>query len=111
MDMTWRTLLIIVLGLGFLYALFTVGFPFLFALVVVLFMEPFTKLIMKYGRIGRVGAGTVSSSIFTIGLLGVVYLLGVKLLSELMSFITYAKDNFHIVADFFKNATENTESG
>ena len=103
--MTKKTLLIIVFGLGFLYALFTVGFPFLLALVVVLFMEPFTKLIMKVGRLGRTSAATISSSIFTIGLLGLAYLIGVKLLSELMSFFNYAKNNFHHVADFFDRLT------
>src|SRR5690606_37329520 len=38
-------------------------------------------------------------------LLGVVYLIGVKLLSELMSFLEYAKNNFHYVSDYFYNAT------
>ncbi|GFR38651.1 sporulation integral membrane protein YtvI [Insulibacter thermoxylanivorax] len=103
--MTKKTLFIIVFGLGFLYALFTVGFPFLLALVVVLFMEPFTKLIMKVGKLGRTAAATISSSIFTIGLLGLAYLIGVKLLSELMSFFNYAKNNFHHVADFFDRLT------
>ncbi len=103
--MTKKTLLIIVFGLGFLYALFTVGFPFLLALVVVLFMEPFTKLIMRVGRLGRTSAATISSSIFTVGLLGLAYLIGVKLLSELMSFFNYAKNNFHHVADFFDRLT------
>ena len=103
--MTKKTLLIIVFGLGFLYALFTVGFPFLLALVVVLFMEPFTKLIMRVGRLGRTSAATISSSIFTVGLLVLAYLIGVKLLSELMSFFNYAKNNFHHVADFFDRLT------
>lgn len=107
--MTRRTLLILILGLGFLYALFTIGLPFLLALVVVLFMEPFTKLIMKVGKLGRTGAATISSTSFTIGLLVVIYLLGVKLLSELMSLFEYTKNNFHLVRDFISTATGNIE--
>lgn len=107
--MTKRSLFIIVFGLAFLYALFTIGLPFLLALVVVLFIEPFTKLIMRYLNIGRTAAGTISSSVFTLGLLVVIYLIGVKLLSELMSFLDYAINNFHHVSDYFQNASRNLE--
>lgn len=103
--MTKKTIFIIVFGLAFLYALFTVGFPFLLALVVVLFMEPFTQLIRKYGNLNRVAAGTISSSLFTLGLLGIVYLLGVKILSELASFLRYATSNFHLVENYIESAT------
>jgi len=108
--MTKKTLFIIVFGLGFLYALFTIGFPFLLALVVVLFIEPFTKMIMRYLGIGRTAAGTISSTVFTLAMLGVVYLIGVKLLSELVSFLNYAKNNFHLVSEYIQNATRDIES-
>jgi len=107
--MTKRTLMIIILGLGFLYALFTIGLPFLLALVVVLFMEPFTELIMRYLKIGRVAAGTITSAVFTLILLLAAYLIGVKIFSELMSFINYARDNFHLVSEYIEKITINTD--
>jgi len=101
--------MIIVLGLGFLYALFTIGLPFLLALVVVLFMEPFTKLIMRYTKLGRNAAGMISSTVFTLFLLLAAYLIGVKIFSELMSFITYARDNFHLVSEYIQKLSINTD--
>ncbi|CAM4357824.1 sporulation integral membrane protein YtvI [Paenibacillus tarimensis] len=84
--MTIRTLVTMGLGLVLLYLFFTVGAPFLLALVVAIFMEPLTMFFMRKLRMNRLAAATASSSIFTLGLLGLMALLGAKVLAELIAF-------------------------
>ncbi|WP_232058223.1 sporulation integral membrane protein YtvI [Cohnella abietis] len=84
-------------SLAFLYLLFTVGSPFLLALVVAIFLEPLTVLLMNKTRINRLAASTITSSLFTIILLGMLGLIGMKLVSELGSF-------FEKLPDILKNA-------
>ncbi|AGA58736.1 sporulation integral membrane protein YtvI [Thermobacillus composti KWC4] len=83
-----RTLIMIAVGLGLLYLLFTVGAPFLLALVVAIFIEPLTALLIRVsrGKLNRVVAGTISSTVFTIVLLGLIALLGARIVSELVAF-------------------------
>jgi sporulation integral membrane protein YtvI len=83
-----RTLIMIAVGLGLLYLLFTVGAPFLLALVVAIFIEPLTALLIRVsrGKLNRVAAGTISSTVFTIVLLGLIALLGARIVSELVAF-------------------------
>jgi len=73
-------------SLAFLYLLFTVGAPFLLALVAAIFLEPLTELLMKRVRMNRLAASTISSTLFTIILLGLMGLIGMKLVSELSNF-------------------------
>ncbi|MFD2329836.1 sporulation integral membrane protein YtvI [Cohnella sp. GCM10020058] len=84
--MPLRTVLLMVLGLGFLYLLFTVGAPFLLALIVVIFLEPLTKIFMTKFKMNRLAASTVTSTLFTLGLLGLMGLIGIKIFEELTSF-------------------------
>jgi sporulation integral membrane protein YtvI len=83
-----RTLIMIALGLGLLYLLFTVGAPFLLALVVAIFIEPLTALLIRMsgGKLNRVAAGTISSTVFTVVLVGLIALLGARIVSELVAF-------------------------
>jgi sporulation integral membrane protein YtvI len=81
-----RTLLLMGVSLAFLYLLFTVGAPFLLALVAAIFLEPLTVLMMKKTRMNRLAASTISSSLFTVILLGLLGLIGMKLVSELRAF-------------------------
>ncbi len=81
-----RILLLMGVSLGFLYLLFTVGAPFLLALVAAIFLEPLTVLMMKKSRMNRVAASTISSTLFTVILLGLLGLIGMKLVSELKAF-------------------------
>ncbi|MFC7148902.1 sporulation integral membrane protein YtvI [Cohnella cellulosilytica] len=74
-------------SLLFLYLLFTVGAPFLLALVVAIFLEPLTLLFIHKGRMNRLAASTISSTLFTVILLGLLGLLGMKLVSELRAFL------------------------
>lgn len=92
-----RTMLLMGVSVVFLYLLFTVGAPFLLALVAAIFLEPLTMFMMKRSRMNRLAASTISSTIFTVLLLGVMGLIGMKLVSELSSF--FAK-----LPDILKNA-------
>jgi len=82
-----RNVLVIALGLAFLYALFTVGSPFLLALLFAIFMEPLNTIMVKYLKINRVGAATVTSTVLIAAILGLVYLLIAKIVSEIISLI------------------------
>lgn len=81
-----RMLLLMGVSLAFLYLLFTVGAPFLLALVAAIFLEPLTVLMMKKTHMNRLAASTISSSLFTVMLLGLLGLIGMKLVSELRAF-------------------------
>ncbi|HZG83601.1 sporulation integral membrane protein YtvI [Paenibacillus sp.] len=82
-----RNVLIITLGLAFLYALFTVGSPFLLALVFAIFLEPLNGLIMRYLKMNRIAAGTITCTAFVAAVLGIIYLLIAKIVSEIIALI------------------------
>ncbi|WP_042165029.1 sporulation integral membrane protein YtvI [Paenibacillus gorillae] len=84
--MSIKTLVMLAVGLLLLYLFFTAGAPFLLALVVAIFMEPLTKLFIRKFRVNRLIASTISSTLFTIVLLGLMALLGVKIVTELIAF-------------------------
>lgn len=84
--MPLRTLVMLGLGLLFLYLLFTAGAPFLLALVSVLLFEPLTGFLMKRLRLNRVAAAIVSSTLFSGALIGLLGLIGMKLVGELIAF-------------------------
>jgi sporulation integral membrane protein YtvI len=90
--MPMRTLLLMAFSLAFLYLLFTVGAPFLLALVAAIFLEPLTVLLMEKTRMNRMAASTISSTLFTVILLGLLGLIGMKIVSELSSFFTKFPD-------------------
>lgn len=81
-----RTLVLMGFSLAFLYLLFTVGAPFLLALVAAIFLEPLTSFLMKKTRMNRLAASTISSTVFTVILVGLMSLLGMKIVSELGNF-------------------------
>ncbi|XEC96436.1 sporulation integral membrane protein YtvI [Paenibacillus tarimensis] len=83
--MSIKGLITIGVGLTLLYLLFTVGAPFMLALVVAIFMEPFTQLLIRF-RMNRFVAATISSTVFTVLLIGIMALLGVKVVAELIAF-------------------------
>lgn len=95
--MSIKTIVFIAVGLLLLYLCFTVGAPFLLALVVAIFLEPLNQLLMKKFRTNRLVAATISSSLFTIILIGLIALLGVKVVAELIAF-------FKKVPNYFENA-------
>ncbi len=107
--MSFRMILIMVFGLLFLYALFTVGFPFLLAIVIALFLEPVIKLLMKYGRVNRIWACTVVCTAFMIVLLGVLYLLGLKIISELNVFFRTIPTRIQEATEYIRDASRQTQ--
>lgn len=84
--MSLRALAMIAVGLVLLYLLFTAGAPFMLALVVVIFLEPFIQLCIRSGRMNRAAAGALVSSLFTVMLLGLMLVLGAKIIAELIAF-------------------------
>lgn len=88
--MSLRTLIIISLGLGFLLLLFTVGFPFLLALVLAIFLEPLNQLMIQYFRMKRVPAVVITNTLFTIGLLGSLYLIGLNIFTQILAYMDRA---------------------
>ncbi|CAM3448576.1 sporulation integral membrane protein YtvI [Marinicrinis lubricantis] len=84
--MSLRTLVTIALGLAFLYGLFTVGFPFLLALIIAIFMEPLNQLLIRVTKMNRITAVTVTCTGFTVGMLGILYLIGLKVFGQLVEF-------------------------
>src|SRR5690554_1597234 len=85
--MSIKSVLLVVIGLLFLYGLFTAGFPFLLALIIAIFLEPVVQLFMKIPRITRVAAASLVCSLFTIVVLGLMYLIGLKVISEFLAFL------------------------
>lgn len=85
--MSVKAILFTAVGLLLIYLLFTVGAPFLLALVVAIFLEPLNQLLIRKLRMNRMLASAVSSSFFTLSLLGVIFLLGVKMIAELIAFL------------------------
>ncbi|MFS1511793.1 sporulation integral membrane protein YtvI [Chengkuizengella sp. SCS-71B] len=100
--MSLRTILVILIGLAFLYALFTVGFPFLLAFLIAIFLEPLNQLLMKYARFNRLTSAITTSTLFTLSLLGGTYLLGQKVYIEFMHFINKVS-NFITDEKFYDN--------
>ncbi len=87
-----RTVILLGSSLVFLYLLFTVGAPFLLAIVTAIFLEPLTTVLMKKVKMNRLAASTISSTIFTVGLLGMMALIGIKLVNEFTDFLKKTPD-------------------
>jgi sporulation integral membrane protein YtvI len=85
--MPLRQFVLIGFALAFLYLLFTTGAPFLLALVVAIFLEPLTELLMNKAKMNRLAASTITSTMFTILLLGLAALIGMKVVAELTAFM------------------------
>jgi sporulation integral membrane protein YtvI len=105
-----RTLIMMVVSLGFLYLLFTVGAPFLLALVAAIFLEPLTILLMKKTKMNRLVASTISSSLFTVLLLGLLGLIGMKLVSELSNFFGKLPQYLENANDYIRDLLEQLQS-
>lgn len=85
--MSLRTVFVIIVGLAVLYLMFTAGLPFMLALLVALFLEPLIQLMMRKLKMNRVVAAVTASTLFTLAVLGLFFLIGVKIYSEVMAFL------------------------
>lgn len=99
----------IALGLGALYGLFTVGSPFLLAIVAALFLEPVIVPMMKLFRMSRIAASVVVCTLFTLVLFGLAYLLGVQMVDQLVDFWGQAPRYFSEASRYIEDATERTQ--
>jgi sporulation integral membrane protein YtvI len=81
--MSYKMLGLAAIGVILLYAFFTVGFPFLLALVIAILIDPLIVLLMKATKMNRFISSTITCTIFLLGMLGVFYLIGLKVFTEL----------------------------
>ncbi|MFS0837309.1 sporulation integral membrane protein YtvI [Paenibacillus sp. 1P03SA] len=84
--MSWKTLLILAFGLLLLYGLFTVGMPFLLAIVTAMLLEPVVTMGMRLLKLRRLAAVSLVSTLFTLLTLGLFSMIGVKVVTEFMNF-------------------------
>jgi len=105
-----RQFILIVFALGFLYLLFTAGAPFLLALVAAIFLEPATQLMMKKARMNRLAASTISSTVFTVLLLGLAALIGMKVVAELTAFMQHVPGYLKNASAYIQDLLEQAQS-
>jgi len=107
--MPLKQFLLIVFALAFLYLLFTAGAPFLLALVVAIFLEPLTQFMMKRAKMNRILASTISSTLFTVLLLGGAVLVGMKIIAELTAFMLHVPDYLRNASAYLKDLLEEVQ--
>lgn len=69
-----------------MYGMFTVGLPFLLALMTAIFLEPIHQLLIRRLKFGRFAAATLVCTLFTLAALLLAYLLGTKIVTEVIQF-------------------------
>lgn len=107
--MNLKTIAGIALGLLFLYGTFTIGSPFLLAVVVAIFLEPLVKILMRVLKLNRMAASVLVCAAFTLTLLFLTYLLGVKVFTEVEGFVKNAPGYLEEFDEYFKSAVGKTE--
>jgi sporulation integral membrane protein YtvI len=107
--MNLKTIIGIALGLLLLYGVFTVGSPFLLAVVIAIFLEPLVRLLMRALKINRIAAAIAVCTAFTLSLLFLTYLLGVKVYTEVEAFAKKAPGFLEEFNEYFKNTVGRTE--
>ena len=98
--MSIKQLIIIALGLLFLYGLFTVGAPFLLAIVFAIIIEPVNKWLMRTLNLKRIPAATITSTMLLLLILGIIFLMGMQLFLQLTKFWENAPLYFHSAQSF-----------
>lgn len=83
--MSLKALLYAALIILFFYGLFTVGFPFLLALIIAFLVEPLITLMTKSNKIKRIYAALAVCTGITFLLFGLFYLLATKVYKELVA--------------------------
>lgn len=107
--MSFKTVFIIVLGLAFLYGLFTIGSPFLLAIVIAIFLEPVNQLLIRYARMNRLAAATATCTLFILVVGGLGYLIGLKIFSQMIVFSKNLPSYMSEFNDFFQSASIKTK--
>lgn len=104
-----KTIAMIVLGIGFLYGLFTIGMPFLLAIVIAMFLETPIVAMMKVLRLNRIVSATVVCTLFTLLLFGAAYLIGAGVVAQLVALWNKAPAFLEEFDRYIRDATEQTE--
>ncbi|MFE5318781.1 sporulation integral membrane protein YtvI [Paenibacillus sp. NPDC056579] len=106
--MSLRTILFCAIGVVLLYGVFTIGFPFLLAMLIAIFLEPCVQWLMKLVKVKRMWAAALVCTLFTGLMLGFLYLIGFKMVSELIQFWKNAPDYLNNAKLFFEDTTAKT---
>ncbi|MBA2944085.1 sporulation integral membrane protein YtvI [Paenibacillus sp. CGMCC 1.16610] len=107
--MSLKTTLIIVLGLLVLYGLFTIGLPFLLALVTAIFLDPLTLLLMRAIKVNRLVAASIISTIFTLLLVALFYFIGFNVVTEVIELGRKAPNYMDEVNKYVDHAVSQTQ--
>lgn len=79
------------------------------AIIIAIFLEPLVQLLMKYGRMRRIASATLICSLFTLGIAALIYLLGLKLVSELILFLLKLPKYLDQANAFFQETLQKTQ--
>ncbi|WP_422657846.1 sporulation integral membrane protein YtvI [Paenibacillus sp. EC2-1] len=101
--MPLKQLVFIGLGLLFIYGMFTVGAPFLLALILAISLEPFTRLLIKRVRLNRAAAATITCTLFLLLLMLLAYLMGMQVFAQLVEYWSKAPEYFEGANQFLQN--------
>ncbi|WP_456288194.1 sporulation integral membrane protein YtvI [Paenibacillus sp. AK002] len=101
--MSIKQLIFIGLGLLLLYGMFTVGAPFLLAIVIAIALEPLNRLLMKRLRLNRIAAATVTSTLFLLLMLLLAYLIGLQVFNQLVEYWSRAPQYFAGANEFLQH--------
>ncbi|WP_261808082.1 AI-2E family transporter [Paenibacillus sp. N3.4] len=107
--MSMKTALIMVLGMLLLYGLFTIGLPFLLALVTAIFLDPLTGLLTRTAKMHRMVAATIISTLFTLLTLTLVYFIGLNVVTELIDLGRKAPNYMEEVNRYIDQAVTRTQ--
>lgn len=110
MKMPIRTVVLLGSSIIFMYLLFTAGAPFLLALVTAIFLEPLSTILIKRMKMNRLLASTISSTIFTVILLGLMAIIGIKLVNELVDFLKKTPDILDNASTYMKDLLEDLQN-
>ncbi|GAB6988458.1 sporulation integral membrane protein YtvI [Paenibacillus pini] len=101
--MTVKQLLFIGIGLVLLYGLFTVGAPFLLAAIIAISLEPINGLFIHKLGWKRVTAASLTSTLFLLLVVVLVYLLGLQMFEQFLEFWKSAPYYFSTANEFVQN--------
>ncbi|MCY9663579.1 sporulation integral membrane protein YtvI [Paenibacillus alginolyticus] len=107
--MSPKSIIIMVLGLLLLYGLFTIGLPFLLALVTAIFLDPLTVLLMRAARVNRLIAATIICTVFTLLTLTLFYFIGLNVVTELIDLGRKAPNYMDEVNKYMDQAVDRTQ--
>lgn len=110
LGIIWRTLLVvIILTVSYLALRFTIPliYPFIFAWLIALIIEPLVNFLESKWRIPRWG-GTTLSLLIVMGILsGVITLIVIRIVNELTRFVEFIQNNIDAISESIVNWFEN----